>query len=116
MDLGYIAEKITPWVLASTLAVLSIGKRTRIAGYSFIWLSGKWPCWIVPKQEGGMEIVLMEVEDDCPLYNDTPDKMRMSNEEVKKHYGVSIRNGKCVISHESFMEVEKKQRTRHHNH
>ena len=106
LDLEYIAEKITPWVLVSTPAVLSIGRRARTAGYSFICLSGKWPCWIVPKQGGGMEIVPMEVEDDCPLYNDTPDKLRMSNEEVKKHYGVTVRNGRCIISHDDFMEEQ----------
>ena len=112
LDLEYIGEKVTPCVLEETPAVLTIGRRAREAGYSSIWLSGKWPCWIIPSQDGRAEIITFEVEDDCPMCNDDPNKYKMSREQIIRHYGVIIEDGKCFLQHDFFTGSQQTQALR----
>ncbi len=55
-------EEIEPFVMASTPAVLSVGRRCLDFGYEFRWPAGKLPYFITPK---GVKVTLV-VEDYIP--------------------------------------------------
>eukprot|EP00972_Heterocapsa_arctica_P016745 2470955-Heterocapsa_arctica.AAC.1 len=48
MYISELHEKITPFVLKNTPAVLSIGERTMTKGYSFTWPAGENPYFTTP--------------------------------------------------------------------
>eukprot|EP00972_Heterocapsa_arctica_P105637 15562995-Heterocapsa_arctica.AAC.1 len=62
MYISELREKITPFVLKDTPAVLSIGERTMLKGYSFHWPAGKNPYFVTPSGE----YVELEVIDNIP--------------------------------------------------
>ena len=62
LHLDELDEDIEPFVLPSTPAVLSIGRRCLDHGYSFRWPAGKLPYFITPK---GVKVKLI-VEDYIP--------------------------------------------------
>eukprot|EP00972_Heterocapsa_arctica_P094662 13957698-Heterocapsa_arctica.AAC.1 len=63
MQISELSERINPYVLKESPAVLSSGDRTRNKGYSFIWPAYNNPCFITPS---GFRVEL-EVIDDIPF-------------------------------------------------
>ena len=59
-------EDIEPYVLASTPAVLSIGRRCTDHGYSFTWPSGSDPPYFVSPQGKKVELVVVDDVPDLP--------------------------------------------------
>ena len=66
LHIGELDEVIEPYVLASTPAVLSVGKRCHEYGYSFTWVAHKRPCFISP---GGYVLTLLQVDGNIPYQN-----------------------------------------------
>ena len=62
LHVAELDEDIEPYVMASTPAVLSIGRRCMDFGYEFRWPAGKLPYFITPK---GVKVTLV-VEDYVP--------------------------------------------------
>ena len=54
-----LGETITPYVMASSPSLLSVGLRCQEQGYSFIWVGGKSQCFITL---GGYRLTLLPVE------------------------------------------------------
>ncbi len=61
-SLDELNEDIEPFVMASTPAVLSIGRRCMDFGYEFRWPAGKLPYFITPS---GVKVTLI-VDDYIP--------------------------------------------------
>ena len=80
LHLSALGEDIEPYVLDSTPAVLSVGKRCRKMGYSFIWLAGKSPVFITPS----LKAVVLEIVDDIPYLR--PGNDGKSIDEIKDLY------------------------------
>lgn len=52
-------------LLDSSPELISMGERTMLAGFTFIWVAGKQPCYISP---GGRYIVILEIDELCPVW------------------------------------------------
>ena len=50
-------------IMQDTPALLSIGKRVIHGGYSFVWLNGRRPCLVTPRNR----IIPLDVRGDCPF-------------------------------------------------
>ena len=64
--------QIAPWdmptdyvLLDSSPELISMGERTMLAGFTFVWVAGKQPCYISP---GGRYIVILEIDELCPVW------------------------------------------------
>ncbi len=99
MNLGDFDEEITPYLLASTPCVLSVGRRCREYGYSFHWIGGKWPFFVAPKQPGEKQpkIILLTVVDDIPYYKQE-DQLGLDQNDLKEKYGFILdKRNKLVL-------------------
>lgn len=67
-----MGQTICPYVLTSTPAVLSVGKRCQSMGYSFLWITGMPPVFITPSKTA---VVLKIVYDIPYLYPGDPESM-----------------------------------------
>jgi hypothetical protein len=93
-------EDIEPYVMASTPAVLSIGRRCMDFGYEFRWPAGKLPYFITPK---GVKVTLV-VEDYVPYLRTQLAKRTVSavSKLLKQHLIVDAQNpnrNKSVSQH-----------------
>ena len=52
-------------LLDSSPELISMGERTMLAGFTFVWVAGKQPCYISP---GGRYIVILEIDELCPVW------------------------------------------------
>ncbi len=88
MHLGDFDEEITPYLLASTPAVLSVGRRCREYGYSFHWIGGKWPFFVAPRQPGELQpkVILLTIVDDIPYYKQQ-DQLDLDPQDLREKYG-----------------------------
>ncbi len=53
-----------PYVMQDSPAVLSVGMRVMHQGYCFIWLTGMYPCMILPNKK----IIPLDIDGDIPYY------------------------------------------------
>ena len=63
LQIEELGEIIEPYVMASTPAVLSVGRRCQEHGYSFTWVANKRPCFIAP---GGYVLTMLQVDGNIP--------------------------------------------------
>ena len=100
LHVGELDETIEPYILASTPAVLSVGKRCLEFGYSFIWVAGKRPCFISP---GGYLLTLLQVDRNIPYLNRGTPSTNLTEDGVEvvdaalAEAGLSLSNGKLAI-------------------
>ncbi len=108
LHIGELDDTIDPYILASTPAVLSVGKRCLELGYSFIWVAGKRPCFISP---GGYLLTLLQVDRNIPyLHRGTPSTNRTEDDvddvdAALAEAGLCRSNGKLTID----LDVEMQQ-------
>ena len=62
LSVDALGEEIHPYILPSTPALLSIGRRCMREGYDFIWKRGEEPYFITPNGH----VVVLEVIGDIP--------------------------------------------------
>ena len=62
---GLGEEEANAYVMNNTPSALSVGQRVLHKGYSFIWIKGKKPCFILP-HEG---VAVASVGRNCPFYD-----------------------------------------------
>ena len=70
MQVGTLADVVSPLVLNSTPPVLSVGKRCMDEGYSFIWNAGSTPYLV--DQQGRKHF--LAVRDYVPYLKDGPEE------------------------------------------
>ena len=52
-------------LMDDSLELISVGERTMCCGFSFLWVTGKQPCFI---SHGGKHIVIFEIEGLVPVW------------------------------------------------
>ena len=62
LDIDELGERVFPYILPSTPALLSVGRRCMKMGYDFIWKRGQEPYFITPSGK----VVVLEVIGDIP--------------------------------------------------
>ena len=84
----------TPYCMADTPAVLSVGLRCNHHGYSFFWLRGRTPAFVTPDGT----IIPLDVSNDCPyvrkggLWESVRDRSR-----IERLTGVSVKDGYITL-------------------
>ena len=59
------AEESRAYIMEKSPSALSVGQRVMNKGYSFVWIKGKKPCFILPR-EG---VAVTSVRRNCPYYD-----------------------------------------------
>ena len=62
------------YIMDHSPSALSVGQRIMHRGYSFIWIKGKKPCFMLPR-EG---VAVASVRRTCPFYDKTPKSTAMT--------------------------------------
>ena len=93
-------EIINPYILADTPAVLSVGRRCRAEGYSFLWLNGYKPVFTKLLPNGKLAIICLDVIRDIPYLR--PDAPTLTGARLQDtlacDYGVSVHRNKLAIT------------------
>ena len=90
---------VDAYIMQSTPAVLSIGKRVCDFGYSFVWIHGKLPCLITPERR----VVPLDVKMNCPyIMKGGAHETTTEREDVAESTGINIRRGKVCFTSSAF--------------
>ena len=77
------------YIMDHTPSALSVGQRIMHRGYSFIWIKGKTPCFILP-HEG---VAATSVRRNCPFYDKDTEVYGYDDERLPELCGMHIRLG-----------------------
>ena len=77
------------YAMDKTPSALSIGQRVLHRGYSFIWIKGKKPCFILP-QDG---VAVISVGRNCPYYDKDTVVYDYNDERLPEVCGIRIQLG-----------------------
>ena len=82
-------EENKAYIMDNSPSALSVGQRIMHRGYSFIWIKGKKPCFILP-QDG---VAVTTVERNCPFYDKKTEVYGYDDEKLPELCGIRIRLG-----------------------
>jgi hypothetical protein len=107
-------EIIDPYILADTPAVLSVGRRCRAEGYSFIWLNGYKPVFTKILPNGKLCVICLDVIGDIPYLR--PDAPILTGarlqDSLAREYGVTVhRNKLAIANHPHFASIADMERS-----
>ncbi|WP_288993358.1 dUTP diphosphatase [uncultured Marinobacter sp.] len=101
-------ETVNPYILGDTPAVLSVGRRCRKLGYSFLWINGYKPLFVKNLPNGTISAVCLEVIGDIPyLKPDVPQPTEKALDDVllREHGVLVIKNQIVVAKHMHFADA-----------
>ena len=83
---GLADEEAHAYVMNNTPSALSVGQRVLNGEYSFIWIKGKKPCFILPR-EG---VAILSVGRNCPFYDKNTEVYDYDDERLPELCGIRI--------------------------